>query len=215
MTNDISDGILPYKDDATNLMYELLFCDRPELFRNNSMTTLVYPWDILFAATPDIKGIHEIIADDQVETRVKILAYALLRKSGHPVEEKELLGVIVEVGLEDGLDVLASYQDGTARYINHTGKMVIWDATDEVSQDITAQLFRDSLAIVRRIGPWNGARKSHPVKGNVRISFLVSDGLYFGEGPINVLFNDAMAAPALSSATALMNYLTNRVLIKG
>jgi len=44
----------------------------------------------------------------------------------------------------------------------------------------------------------------------VRISFLVTDGLYFGEGPINVLFSDALAAPALSSATALMQYLVNR-----
>ena len=138
-----------------------------------------------------------------------------LRAAGEPIEEKELLGVIVEVGMDDGLDALASYKDGTGRYINYTGKMIISEAPDDVLIDITAQLFRDSMSIVQRIGPWDGARKPHPVKGKVRITFLVSDGLYFGEGPINVLFNDAMAAPALSSATALMNYMTNRVLIKG
>jgi hypothetical protein len=71
------------------------------------------------------------------------------------------------------------------------------------------------MSIIGRIGLWDGARKPHPVKGNVRIAFLVSDGLYFGEGPINVLFNDALAAPALSSAAALMNYMTNKVLIQG
>lgn len=209
------DASSPYHDNTVNVIYELLFCDKIELYRTGHNASDTYPWDILFAPTPDIKDLKKIILDDKVETRVKILAYDALRKRGQPVEEKELLGVIVEVGLDDGLDTLASYKDGTGRYINYTGKMIISDAPDEVLKDITAQLFRDSMTIVGRIGPWDGARKPHPVKGNVRITFLVSDGLYFGEGPINVLFSDAMAAPALSSATALMNYMTNRVLIKG
>lgn len=209
------DAASPYHDNTVNVIYELLFCDKIELYRTGHNAADTYPWDILFAPTPDIRDLKKIILDDKVETRVKILAYNALRKHGQPVEEKELLGVIVEVGLDDGLDTLASYKDGTGRYINYTGKMIISDAPDEVLKDITAQLFRDSMIIVGRIGPWDGARKPHPVKGNVRITFLVSDGLYFGEGPINVLFSDAMAAPALQSATALMNYMTNRVLIKG
>lgn len=209
-----TDNALPYADDATNLIYELLFCDHPELFRSKSNSALVYPWDILFATPMDIDGLYKIIRDEEAESRVKILAYNAIRNSGERIGDKELLGVIVEVGLEDGLDTLASYKDGTGRYINYTGKMIISDAPDEVLKDITAQLFRDSMSIVTRIGPWEGARKPHPLKGNVRITFLVSDGLYFGEGPINVLFSDAMAAPALSSATALMNYMTNRILIE-
>ena len=209
------DAAYPYHEDATNIIYELLFCDKIELYKTGHSAPDTYPWDILFAPKPDISDLKKIILDDKAETRVKILAYNVLHMRGQPVDEKELLGVIVEVGLDDGLDTLASYKDGTGRYINYTGKMIISDAPDEVLKDITAQLFRDSMSIVQRIGPWDGARKPHPVKGNVRISFLVSDGLYFGEGPINVLFNDAMAAPALSSATALMNYMTNRILIQG
>lgn len=209
-----TDNALPYPDDATNLIYELMFCDRPDLFRSKNNETLAYPWDVLFATPPDIDGLYDITMDGEAESRVKLLAYNAIRNSGEPIEDKELLGVIVEVGMEDGLDALASYKDGTGRYINYTGKMIISDAPDEVLKDITAQLFRDSMIIVGRIGPWDGARKPHPVKGNLRITFLVSDGLYFGEGPINVLFSDAMAAPALQSATALMNYVTNRVLIK-
>ena len=210
-----TDAAYPYHENATNVIYELLFCDNIEFYKAGHSASDIYPWVILFAPKPDIKDLKKIILDDKAETRVKILAYDALRKSGQPVEEKELLGVIVEVGLDDGLDTLASYKDGTGRYINHSGKMILSDAPDEVLKDITAQLFRDSMIIVGRIGPWDGVRKPHPVEGNVRITFLVSDGLYFGEGPINVLFNDAMAAPALSSATALMNYMTNRVLIKG
>ncbi len=201
----------PYADDATNTIYELLFCDNINLYKPDESVSSDYPWSILFAPVPDMVDLEKLVFDDNTESRIKLLAYDTMRRYEFPIEEKELLGVIVEIGLEEGLDVLASYQDGTARYINYTGKMILWDVTDQTSEEITAQLFRDSLNIVHRIGPWTKPRKSHPVKGNVRISFLVSDGLYFGEGPINVLFNDALAAPALSSSTALMQYLVGKV----
>lgn len=201
----------PYADDATNTIYELLFCDNINLYKPDASVSPEYPWNILYAPVPDMVDLEKLVFDDNAESRIKLLAYDAMRRNEFPIEEKELLGVIVEIGLEEGLDVLSSYQDGTARYINYTGKMILWDVTDQTSKEITAQLFRDSLNIVHRIGPWTNPRKPHPVKGNVRLSFLVSDGLYFGEGPINVLFNDALAAPALSSATALMQYLTGKV----
>ena len=201
----------PYPDDATNTIYELLFCDNINLYKSDASRSPDYPWNILFATAPDPIGLQKIVFDDQMESRIKLLAYDAMRRHGLPIEEKELLGVIVEVGLDEGLDILASYQDGTARYINYTGKMILWDAPDKLSAEITAQIFRDSLNIVHRIGPWTNPRRPHPATGTVRISFLVSDGLYFGEGPINVLFNDALAAPALASATAMMQYLTGKV----
>jgi hypothetical protein len=46
----------------------------------------------------------------------------------------------------------------------------------------------------------------------LRISFLVSNKLYFGEGPIDVLFNDGLAGPALLAATNLMKYITEKAL---
>ena len=208
MTTPPSVPSRPYADDATNTIYELLFCDQLSLYKTDSSA---YPWSTLFAPAPTQEDLEKIVFDDHMESRIKLLAYNLLRSQEMPIAEKELLGVIVEVGMEEGLDVLASYQDGTARYINYTGKMIIWDAPDKVSGEITAQLFRDSLSIVHRIGPWTNPRRPHPPAGTVRITFLVSDGLYFGEGPVNVLFNDALAAPALSSATALMQYLAGKV----
>jgi hypothetical protein len=65
---------------------------------------------------------------------------------------------------------------------------------------------------VNKIGVWDKPRRPNPTKGNVRITFLVSDGLYFGEGPMNILFNDEMASPALTNATELMKYLTEKSL---
>jgi hypothetical protein len=42
----------------------------------------------------------------------------------------------------------------------------------------------------------------------VRITFLVSDGLYFGEGPANIFFKDPMAGPVLNAATQLLQFIT-------
>ena len=210
MTSKTTTG--PYKDTATNLIYNLLFCDSLELYRSNTQQPVAYPFHILFSETSSVTDLQRIIDDSASDPRVKILAYNKQMAGGHKPAKKELLAVIVEVGLDGGLDVLASFQNGTARYINHTGKVLIWEATDETSNKLTSELFSNSQDIVDKIGPWDKPRRPAPAKGNVRITFLVSDGLYFGEGPIDVLFNDPMASPALTSATQLMQYLVEKSL---
>lgn len=133
-------------------------------------------------------------------------------RNEHP-KTKELLAVIVELGLEKGLDVLASFHDGTARYINQTGKILVWETTEDAkANELTNDLFEKSRQILQRIGRGNNQRLPYPSKGNARITFLASDGLSFGEGPIEALFNDPLANPALISATQLMQYLTEKSL---
>lgn len=200
----------PYTDESRNLIYELLFCDDIELYKQNATNKDISPWSILFADKANIKELQKLIMNENTESRVKLLAYKKLQLAGERIEKKELLGVVVEVGMDEGLDVLASYRDGTARYINHSEKMIIWETSDQTSTEIITQLLRDSANIVQRIGPWNKPRLPHPSKGKVRLTFLVSDGIYFGEGEINSFFNDPLAAPALQSATALMQYLTSK-----
>ena len=198
----------PYKDTATNLIYNLLFCDSIDLYKTHNQTPTNYPWNILFSDTSTLTDLEKIITDSNLESRVKVLAYNKQLLKGHKPSKKELLAVIVEVGLDDGLDVLASFSDGTARYINQSGKMIIWETTNETSNELTKDLFLKGQNVVNQIGPWDKPRRPYPTKGNVRITFLVSDGLYFGEGPIDVLFKDPMSGSALTSATYLMKYLT-------
>jgi hypothetical protein len=198
----------PYSDAALNHVYQLLFCDKPEWFGSHQEPPYTYPFDVLLSPKPDTAGLVRIVNDNDVEPRLQLLAYNILRSSGKRPSQKILLGVIIEVGLEGGLDVLASYRNGTARYINQSGKLIIWENTEDAKvNELTATLFEQSWNIVNQIGPWDKPRRPHPPKNNLRISFLVSDGLYFGEGGMNVLFNDPMAAPALNTATALMQYL--------
>ena len=202
----------PYKDSSTKLIYNLLFCDNIDLYKDNTKPPYTYPFDILFSETSTISDLQKIIDDSNSDPRQKVLSYNRQIASGHKPSKKELLAVIVEVGLESGVDALASFNDGTARYINQTGKLLVWETTDEKSNELTKDLFLKSQNIVNQIGAWDKPRRQAPTKGNVRITFLVSDGLYFGEGPIDVLFNDPMASPALTSATYLMNYFTEKSL---
>lgn len=206
--------IEPYKDNSTNLIYNLLFCDNLELFKEKTNEPHNYPFDILFSNNSSISDLQKII-DTISDPRIKVLAYNRQIASGHKPTKKELIAVIVEVGLDEGLDVLASFNDGTARYINHTGKILVWETTeDKRANEITKQLFESSVNIVNKIGAWDKPRRPNPTKGNVRITFLVSDGLYFGEGTMDVLFRDPMASPALTTATELMQYLTEKSLEK-
>ena len=203
----------PYKDSATNIIYNLLFCDDLALFKSNTKPPYSYPYDILFSETSSIADLQKIIDDAGSDPRVKILAYKKLLAKGHKPKNKELLAVIVEVGLDGGLDVLASFNNGTARYINQAGSVLIWETTtDATANQLTQDLFAKAMDVVNQIGPWDKPRKPHPSKGNMRLNFLVSDGHYFGEGSMDVLFNDKLAAPTLSIATSLMQYLTKKSL---
>ncbi len=195
------------------MIYNLLFCDNLNLYKGKTQQPYTYPFDILFSETSSVTDLQKIIDDKNSDPRIKVLAYNRQHASGHKPTKKELFAVIVEVGLDEGLDVLASFNNGTARYINHTGKILVWETTDDAAANkITADLFVSSQNIVNQIGVWDKPRRPHPTKGNVRITFLVSDGLYFGEGPLDVLFSDPMASPALTKATALMQYLTQKSL---
>lgn len=193
---------------AAASLYPLLFCDQPELYMANQQPPYTFPYTIL-AAAEDKAALSALAADPAQESRIRLLAYHQLRQVGQVITSKELLGVIVEVGLQEGLDVLAAYADGTARFLHHTGRVIIWEnGTDSRSRQLIDSLFAESAKVVTQIGPWDQPRRSAPVSGMARISFLVADGLYFGEAPINHLFSDPLASPALRAATTLMQFLT-------
>lgn len=196
-----------YKNEAMNTIYDMLFCDQPALYKNGQ-TQWQYPWNFLFEETLNVEAIEKITQDLTLESRPKILAYNKLFKGGVKPPKKELLGIIIEVHLEEGLDVLAAYRDGTARYINHSEKLIIWDTTTEQSNQLVKKLFAEGEQVIEKIGPREDPRLPCPPPGDVRLTFLVSDGLYFGQGPIDVLFNDPMGAPTLQAATMLMQHLT-------
>lgn len=191
------DNNRPYPNAAINQIYTLLFCDTPELLTPAEAGV----------ADRDDAGLRIQAHDTSLESRHRLFAMHQLRRHGEAPNTGELLGVIIELGLDDGLDVLAVYRDGRARYLNYSGKVIVWEAPDTTLQEQMNTVFLLGQQIVDKIGPWEGPRKPPPATGQLRLSFLMDGNLYFGEGPINAMFNDAMAAPLLMAMTELMQTL--------
>jgi hypothetical protein len=194
----------PYAESHANLLYNLLFCDDLALFRNQDAVKSSPLWATLLAEKPDYAALEAIAQNQDAESRVRALAYNRLRAAGQSVPAKKLLGVIVEVPLQQGLDVLAAYPDGRVRYLNQSGKVAIFEGGPPQVEALARELVRASQGLVNQIGPWKEKRLPPPRAGNVRITFLVSDGLYFGEGPFQALQQDAVGGPVLSKAAQLL-----------
>ncbi len=202
--------IKPYHNDALDIIYNTLFCDMPSLFVPEKQAQQQYPWNVLMNESAGNDEVLSMATDDTLESRMKLLGYNKLRTNGYNVQEKELLGVIVEVGLDSGLDVLAAYKDGTARYINQAGKMIIWETRTDESDKLINNIFSAAQPVVSRIGAWGKPRISEPRNNEIRINLLVADGLYFGHGPADALANDAMGGPVIYAATQLLVFLTEK-----
>lgn len=193
----------PYSNEGVDEIYNLLFADDRAAFEERKGASPT-SWQAALGADPaDIPTLERLAADESQEGRIRYLAYSRLRELGRPVPAKTLLGVVVEVHLDEGLDTLAAYSDGGVRYINRSGKMVVIDRAAAVASRVS-RLFDASAPVVARLKPWDGPRRAPPRRGSARLSFLASDGLYFGEGPMQALQRDAMAGPVIEQATQLL-----------
>jgi hypothetical protein len=194
----------PYATSEINYIYNLLFCDDLSLFKPRQDQDLA-PWqETLFSKNPDQVAIETIATDSMEESRIRALAFNWLRQNGQTIPNREVLGVIIEVPLEGGLDTLAAYSDGRVRYINQTGKLAVFEGGPPEVQSMAKQLVAISEATVAKIGPWDKPRLPPPSRGHIRMTFLVSDGLYFGQGPYGIMQKDPSAAPIINQATKLL-----------
>jgi hypothetical protein len=192
----------PYASDAANSIYNLLFCDDPVAFA--AQDEAACDWQVALASDPaDVAALESLAADPSEEGRFRYLAFRRLHAEGRSVLKKLLLGVIVEVALDEGLDTLAAYAEGGVRYVNQSGKMAVIEDVPAFFPYVE-RLFAAAQPVVEAIGPWEEPRRAPPATGNIRMTFLVSDGLYFGEGPLAVMQREPMAAPIIQRAIELL-----------
>jgi hypothetical protein len=104
---------------------------------------------------------------------------------------------------------LAAFADGRVRYINQTGKPAIFEGAPRKVVSKASELMRVSEFAVDRHGPSNEPRRPPPTGDLVRLSFLVSDGLYCGEGSYEVLMGDPAGGPVLAAGGELVARLVD------
>ena len=131
------------------------------------------------------------------------MAYSRLWQLGQPVTPKRLLGVIIEVPLSAGLEVLAAYSEGGVRYLNQSGNPAFFEGVDSL-QPLLRKLFAASAPLIQQIGATDQPRRPPSTGTNARLTFLVSDGLYFGEGPMAALQRDTLGGPVIAEGVELL-----------
>jgi hypothetical protein len=81
-----------------------------------------------------IGALRKILGTPGLESRHYLEAWHVLRGLGvrpASAEGRHVLGVVVEFGMPRGLDLLAAYDDLSARYYNFSGAAVVWEHPDE------------------------------------------------------------------------------------
>jgi hypothetical protein len=200
---------------------ETLFGDLPlaRLVQARPGFELAEPWNSFaqaraFAESGDQQGarkfLHQILQTPDLDARICLQTWHSLRELGDnppQVIEKNVLGVVVEVGMHKGLDLVAAYADHRARTFVHSGGGVLWERQDDSFDALIDELLKAGSMVAQAIQPWTQARPPEPKKGNARINLLTPSGLHLGQGPIETLKMDAMGGPILSAAFALTKKL--------
>jgi hypothetical protein len=209
---------------ATSLSVSMrgtLYGDEP-MDRFPPGTALSYPWTKFIEArelfaTGNVTGAvecwREVVAHPGLESRIYAQAWFFLRAQAvtpPPEISKQLLGVVIEVGMPKGLDVLAAYPDYAARYYNFSGRAVIWEHPDASLNSTIDTLLTASAHTVAGIGPWIAPRPGPPLTGHARIAFLTPSGLHAGQGSIKDLAADPIGGPVLLLGSELMKALIGK-----
>lgn len=151
----------------------------------------------------------KILTEGQ-ESRVELLAWTALREFGvapPPERAKVVLGVIVEVAMSGGEDLVAAYAEHTARYYNYNGAGVVWETDDPRLNPQIDALLEAGWKVAAAIGPWEQKRPDVPGANRVRLNILTPSGLHFGEAPMAAMSNDPMGGPVIKAAFELMQAL--------
>jgi hypothetical protein len=143
------------------------------------------------------------------ESRLWLQAWSLAREVGLPLSETSdrARGVVVDMGLDAGVDTVAGYDDGSARYLNQTGSGVFWDA--QATPDVVIVAAVDALlaagqAVVDGLAPLTVERPGPPAHGAATITVLTEAGFHVGTGPADELSQDRLGGPVFDAAVALM-----------
>jgi hypothetical protein len=196
----------PYKEPGLRVIYNQLFGDDLELYRDyGARRPAADAWKSVLASNTESATLRRIADDRSVETRLRLLAYSVLRAREEPVPAF-LLGVVFEFRVDGGLDALAAYADGTVRYLNHSGAGEIYEAdanTAEIADEVD-RLLSISEDPANEI-PYSYKERLAPPSGPlVRITFLTSAGPYVSEGAMEELLERDTISPAVNAAIDLL-----------
>ena len=116
------------------------------------------------------------------EVRSRIQGWTALRELGESPPAKqadEVLGVVFEISLDEGVVIIAGYSDGAARYFFSRGGGVIGDNMPAPVKQAAKALTLTAAPLVRTTAA--GVRRGLPARARVRVSILTPSGMRVAE----------------------------------
>ena len=158
-----------------------------------------------------IRVLQNIIGNDSNETRTKVWAWNGLRELGFNPKSPNILGVILEVPQQGQTEYLAMYADKTARYINYTGSIGVWDTHDTKMDNLIANVIDLSQSKILTEKLSKGRNKSFTEK--VRFSFLTTNGIFQTEKAFEELsVNQNEISEVFFAATLVLQQFVDKVI---
>jgi hypothetical protein len=121
--------------------------------------------------------LRSILGLPNLETRIQLWVWSALRELGEQPNAnsgKEILGVVIEVPMRGVYDTLAGYQDGSARYLNFSGKAIFRDKPDASIKLLCERLITSTIPESSRAVP----RKDTVLpKSGTQVTLLTRSGM--------------------------------------
>lgn len=148
-----------------------------------------------------IASLQNALKHPDNETRVVLWTWTGLRELGVQPDAKlagEVLGAVIEMPSGGAYDTLAAYADGTARYLNFSGRAIFWDQPDDKVKALCKGLIDSTIPASSAARPRTAL--SLP-KGSAQVTLLTRSGNYVIVDP---------PESVVGAGAALMMELMNR-----
>ena len=159
------------------------------------------------------QALFKVVSTPRLPSRHYLEAWFGLRELGFPPHSevaRYVYGVVVEVGLDGGVDTLAVYEDRSVRYVSLNGDIVICELAGRPLDLGIESVLSTARRVMSAGSVQESNTSSYPTRHSARMSFLTPQGVHVIEGPLSAFARDLSAAPVFSAATSVMLSLTGR-----
>jgi hypothetical protein len=159
------------------------------------------------------QALLRVVATPGLESRHYLEAWFGLRELGFPPRSevaRYLYGLVVEVGLDGGVNTLAVYEDRSARFVSLTGDIVVCERAGGPLDIGIDNVLSTAKRIVSAGSVQDADASWYPTRHSARMSFLTPQGSHVIQGPLLALASDLSAAAVFSAATWVMLSLTGK-----
>ena len=150
------------------------------------------------------------------DTKIRLLAWSILRAAGvepDPSTAGRPRGVVIDVAVDSGLDTVAGWEDGRARYVNEAGGAVVATGTDTPDakvREACEALVAAGRGLVDTTDAIVGPRPDPPRFGEAAIWVLTDGGIHGVAGSAARMSLDPLEGPVMALGVRLIQRLTDQ-----